>query len=68
MDEISFADKNKNFKSFGNKQKCQIKKYAPGLKSSQLSSFKLQKGAKLRKFIRECQLRVQGPITKVLLF
>ena len=39
MDEISFTDENKKFKSFGNKQKCQIKKHAPGLNSGQLSSF-----------------------------
>ena len=70
MDEISFAEKNKKFKSFGNKQKCQIKNHAPGLKSGQLffsccTSFLLQKGAKLWKFIGECQQCMQGPITKV---
>ena len=68
MDEISFADKNKKFKSFGNEQICQFKKHAPGLNSGQVSSFKLQKGAKLGKFIGECQLCMQGPITKVSLF
>ena len=29
----------KKFKSFGNKQKGQIKKHAPGLNSGKLSSF-----------------------------
>ena len=39
MNEISFADKNKKFKSCGKKEKCQIKKHAPGLNSGKLSSF-----------------------------
>jgi len=47
MDKISFADKNKKFKSFGNKHKCQIKKHALGLNNGPLSSFWLQKGAVL---------------------
>ena len=39
VDIISFADKNKKFKSFGKKEKCQIKNHVPRLKSGQLSSF-----------------------------
>ena len=44
-----------------------MKKHAPGLNSSQLSSFKLLKGAKQLKFI-ECQLCIMPHVSAEKMF
>ena len=61
MDEISFADKNKKFQSFGNTQTCQIKKACSRIKERSVIKFLVAEECKAVEIYRRMSIVCARP-------